>query len=252
VKPEIWEMTWFRVCSSLLIAGSLAGTLRLVERRKYKRRLAILQTQHAIERERLRIAQDMHDHVGAMLTQVSQISDLGQSGAGGAGAAPGHFEKIGGQARTAVQALDEIVWATNPKNDNLPQFAEYVCRFADEFFESSTVRCWQEVPTTLPKLMLAADVRHDLFLAVKEALHNVVKHSGATEAWLRLTLDQAEVRLEIEDNGHGFDQAKVGSGGDGLENMRARMAQCHGRVEFTTAPGKGTKVRFVFPLPEQS
>jgi ligand-binding sensor domain-containing protein/signal transduction histidine kinase len=252
VQPYVWESTWFRLLVAAAALGVLAGSARLVERRRYKRRLALLETRHAVERERLRISQDMHDDIGSILTQVSQLSDLGQSEAGGQPASRGHFERIGAQARAAVQALDEIVWATNPKNDNLPRFAEYVCHFADEFFEDTTVRCWQEVPTDLPNVPLRADLRHNVFLAVKEAFSNVLKHSGATEVWLRLALLDSRVVLEIEDNGRGFDPRQTSPHSNGLGNMKTRLAECGGEAEILSQPGKGTKLRFGFPLPAAS
>ncbi len=250
VEPYLWEKTWFRLAAGAAFLGLLAGVVRLAERRRYHRRLVLLETQHAVERERLRISQDMHDDVGSILTQVSQLSDLGQAENRDRGPAQGQFERIGHQARAAVQALDEIVWATNPKNDNLPRFAEYVCRFADECFEAAALRCWQEVPTDLPNLPLRADVRHDVFLAVKEALNNVLKHAGATEVWLRLELQGTLVRLGIEDNGRGFTPGQTASGGNGLENMKMRLEECGGRLELRSAPGQGTKIRLIFPLPK--
>jgi ligand-binding sensor domain-containing protein/signal transduction histidine kinase len=248
-KPYLWESTWFITMAGLGMLGVVMLTSRLVERRRYRRRLAVVETRAAIERERLRISQDMHDDIGSILTQVSQLSDLGQSDSGDPIAAKGQFERIGGQARIAVQALDEIVWATNPKNDNLAQFTEYVCRFADELFENSHARCWQEVPTVLPKVPLGADVRHNVFLALKEAFTNVLKHSGATEVWLRLALQQQEVCVTVEDNGRGFDFEKLKAGGNGLGNMRSRLEECGGRMELTSLPGKGTTIRLFFPLP---
>jgi ligand-binding sensor domain-containing protein/signal transduction histidine kinase len=248
VQPYVWESTWFRLLVAAAAVGLLAGSARLIERRRYKRRLALLETRHAVERERLRISQDMHDDIGSILTQVSQLSDLGQSEAGGQPASRGQFERIGGQARAAVQALDEIVWATNPKNDNLPRFAEYVCHFADEFFEDTAMRCWQEVPTDLPNLPLRADLRHNVFLAVKEAFSNVLKHSRASEVWLRLALVDSRVSLEIEDNGRGFNPQPTSAGGNGLDNMKTRLAECGGEAEILSQPGKGTKLRFGFPL----
>jgi signal transduction histidine kinase len=190
----------------------------------------------------------MHDDIGSILTQVSQLSDLGQSEAGGQPAARGQFERIGTQARGAVQALDEIVWATNPKNDNLPRFAEYVCRFADEFFEDTAVRCWQEVPTDLPNVPLGAEVRHNVFLAVKEAFNNVLKHSGAREVWLRLAVVDSRVGLEIVDNGRGFNPQQTAPGRNGLPNMMSRLAECGGQAEIISQAGQGAKLRFSFPL----
>ena len=121
-------------------------------------------------------------------------------------------------------------------------------QFADECFENSTVRCWQEIPTDLPNLALRADVRHNIFLAVKEALNNVLKHSGATEVWLRLRLANSTVCLEVEDNGRGFRPETVTPGGNGLDNMRSRLAECGGRMTLASTVTQGSKIQFVFPL----
>ena len=249
VRPYLWETAWFLGLAGAAVLGAVAGAIRLVERRRYRRRLALIETRYAVERERLRISQDMHDHIGGMLTQVSQLSDLGLSQAGAQPASRGHFERIGIQARAVVQALDEIIWATNPKNDNLPRFADYVSRFADEFFESSSIRCWQEIPTNLPNLPLGAEARHNVFLAIREAFNNALKHSGASELWLRLRLDNSQVELEVEDNGCGFAPGKTAAEQNGLENIKTRLAECGGEAQLTSAPGRGTKIRFVFALP---
>jgi ligand-binding sensor domain-containing protein/signal transduction histidine kinase len=251
VRPQLWETRWFMACAGVAMIVALAGTVRLVERTRYRRRLAQLEMRHAVERERLRIAKDMHDDVGSILTQVSQLSDLGQNETQTAAPVHKHFERIGAQARNAVQALDEIVWATNPRNDNLPNFTEYICRFADECFETSRIRCWQEVPTHLPNHRLGADTRHNVFLAIKECFTNVMKHSGATEVWLRMRLENGGVSIGIEDNGRGFTPANIASNGNGLENMRARLTECHGRLELESQPANGTKVMMHFPLPQE-
>jgi signal transduction histidine kinase len=248
VMPYPWEHTWFRILATVAVLTLMAGIIRLVERRRYRRRLALIETRHAVERERLRISQDMHDDIGSILTQVSQLSDLGQSETGGTTAMRGHFERIGGQARAAVQSLDEIVWATNPRNDDLPHFAEYICRFADELFEGGSIRCWQEVPTDLPRAPLTADIRHNVFLALKEAFTNVLKHSGASEVWLRLAVQDGQVGVWIEDNGRGFELTKSRDRGNGLENITSRLTSCGGEAEVTSTPGNGTKIRLQFPL----
>ncbi len=249
VLPYFWETRWFPVVGGVLVLGALAGTINWVARRRYKRRLAQLETRHAIERERLRISQDMHDDIGSILTRVSILSDVGQSETDASKSAH-QFNRIGTQVRAAVVALDEIVWATNPGDDNLPRFAEYVGRFADECFENTPVRCWQEMPTDLPKLPLRADIRHNVFLAIKEALNNVLKHSGASEVWLRLQLTERAVRVEVEDNGHGFSPDSTAASGNGLRNLQSRLSECGGSAQLTSAPGKGTRIRFVFPLPK--
>ncbi len=247
-RPFAWETTWFHVTTILTLSGLMAGMLWWILRRRYRFRLNRLQTLNAIERERLRISKDMHDHVGGMLTQMSQLSDLGLNEAENQALVKHRFERIGDRSRVAVQALDEIVWATNPLNDNLASFAEYVSRFCDEFFEYTNIRCWQEVPTTFPSLPLRADVRHNVFLAVREAFNNALKHSKCTEVWLRMKLDHGQVTLEIEDNGCGFVPGQAAAGGNGLGNMQARLVEDNGRTVVISAPGKGTRIRFVFPV----
>lgn len=246
--PFFWEAAWFRGAMLAILLCLFAGAVILAVRRRYKHRLARLQTINAIERERLRISKDMHDHVGGMLTQVSQLTDMGLNETDDQSLVKSRLERIGNRARVAVQALDEIVWATNPKNDTLASFAEYVSRFGDEFFEFTKVRCWQEMPAVLPALPLRADIRHNVFLAVREALNNALKHSHCTAVWLKLKLNDHEVTLEIEDDGAGFDPAERANAGNGLANMQARLAECGGRVELSPAPGKGTRLRFIFPV----
>ena len=246
--PFFWETSWFHVAAGTATCGFIAMVLWLVLRRRYRLRLTRLQAMNAIERERLRISKDMHDQVGSVLTQVSQLTDMGLNETDDQTLVKKRFEKIGGRARLAVQSLDEIVWATNPKNDNLASFVEYISRFGDEFFEHTNIRCWQEMPATVPAVPLSADVRHNVFLAVREALNNALKHARCTEIWLKMEIDDNQVILSVEDDGTGFTPTETLPGGNGLGNMETRLTECRGHVNLQSAPGKGTRIRFTFPL----
>ena len=246
--PFFWETSWFHGVAIFILFGLVSGIVAAVLRNRYKMRLARLQALNAIERERLRISKDMHDQVGSVLTQVSQLTDMGLNETGDQELVKKRFDRIGNRARLAVQSLDEIVWATNPKNDNLASFAEYVSRFSDEFFEYTNVRCWQDMPHTIPAMPLRAEIRHNVFLAVREALNNALKHSKCAEIWLKMKINDGEASLKIEDNGAGFTPAHTHAGGNGLGNMEARLTECGGRVEFSSTPGKGTSVTFIFPI----
>ena len=247
VLPWFWETGWFRLLLGLLFSGLLVAGVSALVRQRYQQRLALLELQNAVARERLRISQDMHDHIGGILTRVSILSDVGQD-ENEAPAVREQFGRIGDQVRAAVQGLDEIVWATNPRNDNLPRFAEYIGRFADECFEGTKIRCWHDLPEELPHLPLRADLRHSVFLAIKEVCNNVLKHSGASEVWLRLKLQGTQVQVEIEDNGRGFDAHKLPPGGNGLGNITSRLAECGGQATFVTTPGQGARVRLCFSV----
>jgi signal transduction histidine kinase/streptogramin lyase len=252
VQPFFWQTWWFRLGTSTVLALALAWGVRRHERRRVRQRIAYLEQRHAIERERTRIARDIHDELGAGLAQIGLLADLGVAQPADAQQAQSSFSKIGVRARTAVGALDEIVWAANPRNDNLPRLADYLCHLADECFETGPIRCRKEVPTGLPPVPVGAELRHNLALAVKEALANVLKHSGAQNVWLRLSWEPPDLRVSVEDDGVGLPGSEPGQTADGLRNQLARMNDIGGTAEVQSAFGRGTKVSFHLRVPTQS
>jgi len=149
--------------------------------------------------------------------------------------------------------MDEIVWAVNPQHDTLDSLASYLGNFAQEYLGSLDIRCRLDVPLQLPAWPLTAEVRHNLFLAFKEAVHNVIKHADATEVFVSLMTGPDAFTLVVRDNGKGFmldaPESAEGSArrGNGLVNMRQRLAKIGGHCEIQSAPGKGTEVKFVVP-----
>ena len=246
LQPYFYETRWFQAAGLGLLALALALVVRAVSHRRLRRRLELIELQSAVEKERSRIARDIHDDFGSSLTQIALMCDLGKNLHSEAG---GHFNKVADKARAVVRTLDEIVWAVNPKNDNLVRTVGYITRFGFECFQSSPIRCCQQVPSGLPKWTVHAEVRHNLFLVVKEALNNVLKHSQAAEVWLRLTLDGQAVCLEIEDNGRGFEPAETDEHRSGLRNMRTRIEGIGGTMSLVSRPGQGTKVSFKIVIP---
>lgn len=251
VASFIWQTWWFRLSAGTVLAGGLVFGIRLHERRKVRRKLAELERRHAIDRERARIARDIHDELGAGLTQIGLLADLGLSQTADPEQKQTSFTKIGSRARAAASALDEIVWASNPRNDNLPRLADYLCQLADDCFESGPVRCRKDVPTGLPVVPVGAELRHQLALTVKEALTNVLKHSGARTVRLRLTWTAPELLIWVEDNGAGFEPGGDSSRGNGLRNQAARMQEIGGTVEIKSTPGQGTHVILRVSLPPE-
>jgi signal transduction histidine kinase len=138
----------------------------------------------------------------------------------------------------------------NPKNDTLDALVGYLNQYASQFFESTSVRCRLDVPETLSSLVLPAAVRHDLFLVVKEALHNVLKHARASEVTVAVTESAGVLEIAIADNGCGFDAATSSESrpGDGLKNMPKRMAKVGGGFFLASVPGQGTKLRLTVKL----
>jgi signal transduction histidine kinase len=241
LRPRFWQRWWFLGLMAGVVLVSVALTVQMLERRRAQRRIQWLERERAVAVERARIARDIHDELGAELAQIGLLADIGGGGAESVGERDRNFNRIARRARSVVASLDEIVWAVNPRNDNLARLADYLCRIADECFEETSIRCRKEVPTGLPEFPVGSETRHDLTLAVKEAFTNLLKHSGASEAWLKLVWNEPDLTICVEDNGCGFDSSTARRG-NGLENQRTRLDRNGGTVELESAPGRGTRL----------
>jgi signal transduction histidine kinase len=249
VVPPFWQTTWFRGGVLALVIGALTVGVLYTTRRKMKLQLDFLDRARALELERTRIARDIHDDLGSNLTQIALLSELAQTDLEQPAQARSHLKQIFTTARAVARQLDEIVWAITPANDTLEQFAGYVCKYAQDNLRVAGIRCRLEVPETVPDYAMSSAERHDLFLAAKEALHNVVKHAHADQVWLRLKVQSGQLILIIEDNGKGISERAVSvATGHGLANMQNRLKYVGGTFEQKSEVGLGTSVRLVLPL----
>jgi ligand-binding sensor domain-containing protein/signal transduction histidine kinase len=248
VLPPFWKTWWFGVLTGSVVLGGGGWSVRSWSVRRLGRKLRALQEQHALEKERTRIAQDIHDELGASLTRIALLTELGQKHKDRAEDVAADLNKISATAREAVRAMDAIVWAVNPRNDTLDSFANYVSQYAEDLFRLTAIRYRLDVPPDLPDRPLSTEVRHHLFLAVKETLNNVVRHSGATEVWLRLSCAENELALVVADNGKGLQQSRSAPGQDGLLNLKNRLQSLGGVCQVQSEEGKGTEVRLILPL----
>jgi signal transduction histidine kinase/ligand-binding sensor domain-containing protein len=249
VEPELWERPWILALGVISAAGSLAGLVRALTRRRWRIRLRELEFHQKVETERNRIAQDIHDDLGAGLTQIGWLGEMSSRLADEPEVVRQQSRKIVATAREMVTSLDEIVWAVRPQNDSLRSLVEYLGRRVDELFESSAIRVWFTAPTGLPELMVLADVRHHFFLICKEILHNALKHSGGTEVRIHLEFRKpSTLHISIEDNGTGFDPAKAQGAGNGLRNMRERAERVGASLSLCSTPGTGCRIEITIPL----
>lgn len=247
VQPFVWQTWWFQAGLALAVLGTVALTVRRVERWKARLRLERLEQQHAVEHERSRIAKDIHDDLGANLTQIVFLSQRAEATHDDPKETAHWLRLIPATARRTIQSLDEIVWAINPKHDSLESLANYLTQFAQEHLTLAGVRCVLDVPTVLPHQTLNAELRHNLLLAAREALQNVVAHAAATEARVKLRLDDAGLSIEVTDNGRGFELKRISREGNGVPNLRRRLEDIGGRAEISSKPGAGTTVRLIVP-----
>jgi signal transduction histidine kinase/ligand-binding sensor domain-containing protein len=249
VQPFFYQTLTFKIVAGILIVGGISFGVRRAATRKYRRKLRLLEQQHAVERDRARIAKDIHDDIGAGLTQITLLTELAKREPEQTNA---NLERITDSARTLTKAMDEIVWAVDPQHDTFNGLMDYISAYAEDYLRVAGVRCRMDLPVNLPATRVDAEVRYNLFLAVKEALNNIVKHARATEVWLRLRVAAESFTFIIEDNGRGLAAEKSGAGaerifsGAGLENMKKRLATVGGLCEIRSVDGGTNVVMTVF------
>jgi len=258
-KPSWWTVRHaVAVIATLAVGLGLAMVWITLLRKKVEERTAQLQKeieerqlaeQHrAIDQERTRVAQDLHDELGAGLTEVSILGSLAKTRAVPPEAKERYVDQLTDVARSLVTTLDEIVWAVNPHYDSVASLATYYSLFAQRFLNVAGIACRLHVSETIPEHALDSKIRHGIFRAFKEALNNIVRHSGATEVRLVIEVSAEQLLLLITDNGHGFDAGHTEPGADGLTGMSRRMRDLGGSCQVTSRPGHGTTVEFRLPL----
>ena len=248
MQPHLWQRGWFQSVVVIGILAMIAGIVYYFSTQKLQRELAVMRQQEALEQERARIARDLHDQLGANLTQVALLGEMAETDKNLPEEVEEHARQIYQTARETTGALDEIVWAVNPSNDTLEGLANYSGKYAQEYFALAGLRYRVDMPNQLPDVNLPPEVRHNVFLAFKESVNNVVKHAQATEARVRLKLDNGTFTFEIEDNGKGLAGAEQKSGRNGLRNMRKRMEDVGGSFSIGPAAERGTLVRLTAPV----
>ena len=246
VVVRFWQTWWFDSLAAAAVLIVVAGTVRIVEKRKFQLRLQRAEQESALERERSRIAQDLHDELGSSLTRISLLSGLLRADKDNPAHVAQHAAKLSQSADQTVRALEEIVWAVRPGSDTLQSLVDYITHFASEIFEGGATRCRLDVPDELPARPLPPDVRHNIFLIVKEALTNVLKHANAPEVQLQIRAAPKTLEIVIADNGKGFDAGAAVKEGrrNGLDNMRRRAKAVGGALNFTSTAGQGTRMEF--------
>lgn len=249
VQPYFWQR---KLLIGLTMAGLLlavASGVRLSERRRAQRQIRRLERERLVAAERARIARDIHDELGASLTKIHKLAEMMDQHGERPDQANTFSKTISNTARDTIRSMDEIVWAINPQNDTLNEMADYLVYFAEDFLQATGITCALDVPLKLPEIPVAAEVRHNLFMAVKEALNNAVKHSDARQIRFELDFSANLLTVQIHDNGRGFPPGKTKETGNGLENMERRLSAIGGSLKLQTAPGHGTTVEMKMLLP---
>ncbi|MBI1842791.1 MAG: hypothetical protein HYR88_18285 [Verrucomicrobia bacterium] len=258
-RPPWWTLRRLLIIVAALAAILAATSLWITQlHRQVEERTAELgaqiherqriEHQWSMEAERARVAQDLHDELGSGLTEISMLGARARALAASDEKRNRHLDQMSDRAREMVTALDEIVWATNPKHDLLSSLISYLNLYADRFLGLANMSWHLDGPADPPEHALDSRHRYQLFLAFKEALNNVVRHSEATEVRMRVVVAEGQLRLTLSDNGRGLPAEPHTQEMDGVANMRTRLERLGGRFEIESEPGRGAALRFHLPL----
>ncbi|HZI54190.1 MAG TPA: histidine kinase, partial [Chitinophagaceae bacterium] len=236
VTPPWWQTWWFRTIVGIFGIGMLVAVIRLYYLGKLEQQKTILEKQQAIEKERTRIATDMHDDLGAGLSRIKFLSETIGIKKQKQEPIEDEISSIRNYSHEMIDKMGEIVWALNEKNDSLNDLLAYTRSYAVEYLTQNGIRCTVETADEFPSIFVTGEFRRNIFLAVKEALHNIVKHAGAEHVFISFDVKR-ELQITIKDDGCGFQINNTKPYSNGLINMRKRMKELDGSFEIINMNG---------------
>jgi ligand-binding sensor domain-containing protein/two-component sensor histidine kinase len=245
IAPPWWQTWWFKSIAGLFIIGLIITGFRFYYRRKLEKQMAILEKQQAIEKERTRIATDMHDDLGAGLSRIKFLSETIGIKKQQQQSIDDEVSSIRNYSHEMIDKMGEIVWALNEKNDSLSDLLSYTRAYTMEYLSQNGIDCKAEMPESFPSVFVSGEFRRNIFLTIKEALHNVVKHSQATEVKLTININH-HLTIKLKDNGIGFYKNNIRSFSNGLSNMESRVKEIGGKIDISNK--QGTLINLSIPL----
>lgn len=248
IPTPFWERPLFWIFVGLASTGGAFGITKFAGKQRTRRKLDEIERRHLLEKERARIARDIHDELGASLAAIGLMSNRMRQQLPANSEVASQLAEISRRSTQTARQLAEIVWAVNPARDSLENLVDFACQFAQEHLELSNIRFRTEIPEELPELSLSSSTRHEAFLAVKEIVHNAVRHGNPTIVVLRIQFTQGWITLEIEDDGCGFEITSDRLFG-GLANVVERMKRVGGEFFPHSSPGAGSRMQIRVPLP---
>ncbi len=240
IEPPFWKTWWFIGLEIIIFGALFVFIIRYISQRNLRMRILKLEKEQAVEKERNRIARDMHDNLGSGLTKIAILSEVAKTQLQHREAASAQLEKISYSSRELVDNLQDIIWVLNPKNDSLDNLAAYIREYALKFFEATNVELQFEYPQQIPSVKLSEEQRRNIFMVIKETLNNSAKYANCTVITIKLYLQKNNLRMEIKDNGKGFDLSAVRHFANGISNMKLRMEQVSGSYEIKSCVNEGT------------
>jgi ligand-binding sensor domain-containing protein/two-component sensor histidine kinase len=237
IRAPFWRTWWFILSISLLVIGFFYLL--------YRYRINQLVQ---LQRVRNRLAIDLHDDIGSTLTNISILSELGRKNAHQPEQSTQFLQRIIEEVGTSSQALDDIVWSVNTRNDSMEETFARMRRYAAELFDNAETRYHIHLDETNIGKKIGMEQRRDFYLIYKESLNNIYKHAQAKNIWVEARYEYHMLRLSISDDGKGFAPGQPNSR-NGLKNLRWRAEKWKGDFMLESTPGKGTAIVVSMPVP---
>jgi signal transduction histidine kinase len=251
ILSPVWRRSWFLGLIALGATAAAGVVARDVTERKRARdalRKSREERLAELERVRKRIATDLHDDIGSSLTRISLLTEVVKHQVGDADRSlTEQLSSIAGLSRELVDSMSDIVWAIDPRKDHLSDLSQRMRHFVSDVCTARQIDFRFETPPSERDVAVGANIRREVFLLFKEAVTNMARHSGCSEAALEFREDERGLLLRIADNGSGFDAGSPNAG-HGLRSMQERTTALSGHLDLRSEPGKGTILTFTIPL----
>jgi signal transduction histidine kinase len=264
ILSPVWRRWWFIGLVVLLITVLAVGfyfyrmsqlrhinrALMDAKRAEVDLRLAREQRLTELERVRTRIATDLHDDIGASLTQIAILSEIAQAQTGKGNGAAESLTKITETSNELVGTMSDIVWAINPAKDHVSDLTQRMRRFGSDVLALRSIRFHFMSSEDAAGIVVKSNLRREIFLVFKESINNIVKHAEANNVWTEVKITDGRLTMNIRDDGKGFDPADalIRDRGNGLASMRRRTVEIGGDFEIGSSPGQPTVINVSFPV----
>ena len=235
ILPFWYQTWWFRMSVAIVALAIIILIVRLIYISRLRKQRAVLEKQLAVQFERQRISSEMHDDIGAGLSGIRLLTEMTKGKVKGT-AASSEVEKIYESVGDISAKMKEVIWSLNTENDQLSSLISYIQRQARSWLENYPCQLSITIPEKIPDLEIGGEARRNIFLTVKEAVHNIIKHSGADKVTINIACDE-QLIISVSDNGKGMHVDENSNTGNGLKNMKQRIHQLNGKIFIKNQEG---------------
>lgn len=238
IATPFWKQWWF------ISLGILAVAIFFYALYRYRIRQLL-----RLQNVRNSIATDLHDDIGSSLTNISILSELSSKHLPQPEKAQPFLQRISEEVQASSQAMDDIIWSVNSRNDSLEETMARMRRYAAELFDNSETNCHLQLDENTGHKKLSMEQRRDVYLIYKEALNNIHKHAYAKNVWIKVDQNHNHLFMQVKDDGKGFNTDLI-THRNGLKNLRSRVEKWNGKIQIHSAENKGTAIEIKIPLKE--